>query len=651
MAYDVTSNFISQSRSKTPTVYREFTIAGSDYSERLMKWPSFSRAWDDIRPKSLQLKLANGDQGMNFLRNDKTLMEGECKIKIGFGEGGVSGHWELDSGAYDNKSLDVSSQDVNPAGLFMKGDGTRVFVAGPTGDAIYQYSLSTEYDISTASYDSKSLDISVESSAVAGMFVGDNGTKVYVIEPNYVYQYTLSTAWDISTGSYDSKSFDVYSQDAIPQCVFLSSDGTKMYMVGIVHSTIFQYTLSTAWDISTASYASKSLDLSSQNTLMAGITFNTDGTKVYAVSNGGDRVYQYTLSTAWDISTGTYDNKTLNVVNEDIIPTGISFEDNGKYLYVAGDSNAAIFQYKLETDETIDLFTGKIKGIKYVGETCTIAMTDKFQQLSERQVGTSDVPVSYTGSNYLPSDIAWWIVTSYGGYSTVTSTSNPDIDYEAFNDWAAIFSGDSVLVQAEFDGQKCTEILRKMARQTHSAIFIKENKISFHRFGIADANVASLGPSEIIDLALSFDTDDIINRQYVAGDYDVDSNYHQFTVVDVNTASVNSFGAKENYLKDTNLWYVDSGSALNLAQRMILTTADPDDSINIKTGLIGIDRQVGETIFVSDAFHGITENYRILKHKIDTDRGIVEFDIDRTQVTGTFILDTTSLGSTTEVLT
>ena len=83
MAYNVSSNFILQSEQKSPDVIRKFTIAGSDYSNYVLRWPKFKRKWDDIRPKTLSLKLANGDQGMNFVREDKTSMENECIIVSG----------------------------------------------------------------------------------------------------------------------------------------------------------------------------------------------------------------------------------------------------------------------------------------------------------------------------------------------------------------------------------------------------------------------------------------------------------------------------------------------------------------------------------------------------------------------------------------
>ena len=76
----------------------------------------------------------------------------------------------------------------------------------------------------------------------------------------------------ISGTTYDSKSFSFASQDTAPKNVAFKSDGTKMYLQGQSTDDVFQYSLSTAWDISTASYDSVNLDLSSQSAGMSGIT-------------------------------------------------------------------------------------------------------------------------------------------------------------------------------------------------------------------------------------------------------------------------------------------------------------------------------------------------------------------------------------------
>jgi len=105
----------------------------------------------------------------------------------------------------------------------------------------------------------------------------------------------MATEWDVSTATYADKSVSITSQDTDPTGVTFSSDGTKMYIVGYATDTVYQYTLSTAWDVSTATYADKSKDVSAQDTIPTGVTFSSDGSKMYIMGITTDTVYQYTL--------------------------------------------------------------------------------------------------------------------------------------------------------------------------------------------------------------------------------------------------------------------------------------------------------------------------------------------------------------------
>jgi DNA-binding beta-propeller fold protein YncE len=161
-----------------------------------------------------------------------------------------------------------------------------------------------------------------------------------------VNQYTLSTAWDVSTASYDTVSFSVSGQDSQPHGLFFKPDGTKMYMLG-VSDAVYQYTLSTAWDMDTASYDSVSFSTVGQDGNGFGLAFNPDGTQFWIAGSSTDTIYQYSLSTAWDISTASYANKSLSVRNIDSTVSGIAFSDDGSRVYIGGQTNRLIVQFDL----------------------------------------------------------------------------------------------------------------------------------------------------------------------------------------------------------------------------------------------------------------------------------------------------------------
>ena len=253
---------------------------------------------------------------------------------------------DLANASYDSVSFSVAGQDDAPLSVVFKPDGLKMYVGGFISDAVYQYTLSTAWDVSTSSYDSVSFSVSGQAGTPYIQF-GDNGSKLYVSDntSDAIYQYSLSSAWDISTASYDSVSFSVSGQDTIPQGMFFKPDGTKLYLVGLLNDSVFQYSLSTAWDLSSISYDSVSFSFLAQETSGRSLFFSPDGTKLFVVGTDSDTTYQYSLSTGWDISTASYDSVSFSVASQETVTLGLFFKSDGSKMYVVGLANDTIYQY------------------------------------------------------------------------------------------------------------------------------------------------------------------------------------------------------------------------------------------------------------------------------------------------------------------
>ena len=246
----------------------------------------------------------------------------------------------------------MGGQETNPHGLFFKPDGTKLYITGYNGDSVDEYDLSTAWDISSASA-SQVFYVGSQDTVPTDVFFKSDGTKMYICGYNDqdINEYGLSTAWDISTASY-SQNFSISSQDTLVTGIFFKPDGTKMYITGDTNNNVFQYGLTTAWDISTASYESKSV--ASQGTAPQQLSFNGDGTKLFILdSSGTDSVYQYSCSTAYDVSTATYDNISLAVNSQDTTPNGLFFKDDGMKMYILGDIGNKIYQYTTGSAYTV----------------------------------------------------------------------------------------------------------------------------------------------------------------------------------------------------------------------------------------------------------------------------------------------------------
>ena len=103
-----------------------------------------------------------------------------------------------------------------------------------------------------------------------GLTFNNDGTKMYTTlhdstgagqQQDAVYEYVLTTAYDISTATLNNTlvihntAIDGGGNAMVPTQVVFNNDGTKMFITGSASDIIHEYTLSTAYDVSTSTYA------------------------------------------------------------------------------------------------------------------------------------------------------------------------------------------------------------------------------------------------------------------------------------------------------------------------------------------------------------------------------------------------------------
>ena len=151
-----------------------------------------------------------------------------------------------------------------------------------------------------------------------------------------VNEYNLSTAYDVLTASHVQE-FYVGAHESSPQGIAFSNDGMKMFVVGSDADNVNEYNLSTAFDVSTSTLMT-SVYLGTQATKPQGISFNNDGTKMYVIDYEDDNVLEYDLSTAFDVSTASY-FQGIYIGSEETLPGGVVFNNDGTKMYVVGMFN------------------------------------------------------------------------------------------------------------------------------------------------------------------------------------------------------------------------------------------------------------------------------------------------------------------------
>ena len=268
------------------------------------------------------------------------------------------------------QSKDISSDADGLRQINFKPDGTIMYVTNrekdttSTTDSVIQYSLSTPFDINTATKTSSTPLTNIDKPH-AIKFKPD-GKVIYVIDNATlsIRQYNLSTAWDTSTLQYDDD-FTISNENQLRALAF-KYDGTKMYVTGNETEVIQQFTLSTPWDVTTAiKDATQSSALTSKESNPRSIQFHSSGTIFYIGGNGSDSIHKYTLTTPWDVSTlefsQSYSFSAQVTSSGNSIMAGFIFSANFTKLYITQDTDSrqsqtgtnTIFEYSVACAGTI----------------------------------------------------------------------------------------------------------------------------------------------------------------------------------------------------------------------------------------------------------------------------------------------------------
>ena len=180
--------------------------------------------------------------------------------------------------------------------------------------------------------------------------------------------------FDLSTVTFIQ--YKTLAEDILQVGFDFNYDGTKCWTLGSGFLTpkIYEYTLSTPWDISTITYTGNNLTVTSQDNVMMGIRFSSDGNYIFAVGQQNDDIYRYSCSTPWDITTCTHDqtcDTNLWPVDNGKLanPTGLSISPDGKHLMVH-NGTARIEYYQMSTPFDIT-FTDSLNWVTYHQQDAT----------------------------------------------------------------------------------------------------------------------------------------------------------------------------------------------------------------------------------------------------------------------------------------
>ena len=257
-----------------------------------------------------------------------------------FSTGG--GAWDVSTASYSGS---IALNDIDSGGIDFSPNGLKMYTVGYGNDRVYEYSLATAWDVTTA-YFVQSLSVINVEPTVRGVRFRPDGVKMYIVGngADKVSEHNLSEAWNISTSSF-VRSFYVGTQDSSPCDVFFRPDGLVFYVAGYGADGVNAYNLLTAWELTSVSHISF-FSTASNEASPRSVFFRPDGLIMYVCGTGGDAVVEYELGEAWDITTSTY-VRTKIVSAAESRPQGVFLRSDGLKMYVTGDTSNRAHQYDL----------------------------------------------------------------------------------------------------------------------------------------------------------------------------------------------------------------------------------------------------------------------------------------------------------------
>lgn len=155
-----------------------------------------------------------------------------------------------------------------------------------------------------------------------------------------------------------------------------SADGYKIYVTKKVARNVVTLNLTDEWNVANiTSYATSAVFFSNTSARLRGITLDETGEYMYladtSTTGGGPIIREYYLSTAWLVSSYTYNAQNYNFVPD--IRRGLTSTDDKYRFYAAGSTNYDyVWQYNMssprdvtsyDNNDHLDMGTYEIRGL------------------------------------------------------------------------------------------------------------------------------------------------------------------------------------------------------------------------------------------------------------------------------------------------
>ena len=292
------------------------------------------------------------------------------------------------------------------------------------------------------------------------------------------------------------------------------------------------------------------------------------------------------------------------------------------------------FTHPQSGEERLSLFTGAPSHLAFKdhGAGLRLQLQGKTRKLTDRFLGddTNSGGVGFTSSAYYPSELAWILMTSYGGLSPVASDSNPDMDYTGWLAWQDDNRVRDIRIKAYLTGEKIYQAINHLAYMDSRVITFQNGKLRFKPvFSPYNQTVPALKETLVMDMAVSIDPAQIVNHFVVSTTYDPATGRFNSISSDVNSASEELYGRHSARFASRTVWFDTPNDGRYLVADQTRAFGLPSPEVSLKTPLAGgLPYSVGDVISLTHSGFGFLNTpFRIMEMDVDLENGSLGFQL------------------------
>jgi hypothetical protein len=244
--------------------------------------------------------------------------------------------------------------ESQPQGLTFSPDGSYMFVTGQINDSVYRYILDTPWDTTTGVLSGSAL-VTATGGAPTAMYFTSDGLMMFILDStgDRVGRYSLTSAWDVSTATLDAGQTKVLTTISgmpagasfDPRGLEFSPDGLKLFVCDDFTNRIYEISLNLAWDLaSTMTLVTSYLIAATIDNGLRNISFNNNGTRLFVAGVTNIRIYEFKLATPYSLENVSFVGRTVDTANDTNLG-GMYYNDDAQKCFYVGSSGDTVREF------------------------------------------------------------------------------------------------------------------------------------------------------------------------------------------------------------------------------------------------------------------------------------------------------------------